>query len=391
MALQRKSTQLIAITLRFVALAGCLWLVGCSTLGTVAGPADKELQRLLAGEALMSSSQVSWALPREPLISVNDNMREFIRVYVPVRANQTAKLRALVYAATHPGLLGFRYDPQATYTAAEAYQQQRGNCLAFSALFIALAREVGLKASFNEVEVPPDWDLLGENTFVRYRHVNVLVQLPSGRQIVDLRLMDYDTEFPQRRIGDRLAQAQYYNNRGMTLLGQGRYREAFPYMRRALELAPETDYLWNNLGSLYRRAGSLAEAELAYRQALRLNPHQQLALSNLSRLYLQTGDRERAAVYAEEVKRFRLANPYYRFYRAQTAVDAGDFDEAREHIQQAIRSEPKEPRFHSLAADIYRALGLTDKAWESRERAARLGAETAFAPVRRPDALASAP
>ncbi len=391
MALRRRCAQLIAVLLRFVLLGGCLWLLGCTTLGTVVGPADRALQRLLAGETLMSPSQVSWALPREPLIRVDDEMREFIRAYVPAHANQNAKLRALVYAVTHPGLLGFRYDSQATYTAAEAYLQQRGNCLAFSALFIALAREVGLKASFNEVEVPPDWDLLGENTFVRYKHVNVLVQLRSGRQIVDLKLRDYESDFPQRRISDRLAQAQYYNNRGMALLGRGSYREAFPYMRRALELAPETDYLWNNLGSLYRRAGFLTEAEIAYRQALRLNPHQQLALSNLSRLYLQTGDRERAAVYAEAVKRFRLANPYYRFYRAQTAVDAGDFDEARDHIQQAIRSEPKEPRFHNLAADIYQALGLTDKALESRERATRLGAEMAFAPVRQSNALAGVP
>ena len=39
----------------------------------------------------------------------------------------------------------FAYDDASTLTAAEAFAQRRGNCLAFTSLFIALSRAMGIQ------------------------------------------------------------------------------------------------------------------------------------------------------------------------------------------------------------------------------------------------------
>ena len=48
------------------------------------------------------------------------------------------------------------YD-EITRTASETFRARRGNCLSFSNMFVAMARDVGLDVQFQEVEIPPDW------------------------------------------------------------------------------------------------------------------------------------------------------------------------------------------------------------------------------------------
>ena len=53
--------------------------------------------------------------------------------------------------------LGITYDDQATSSVAEAYATRKANCLTFTLLFLALAREAGLNAYPQEVGETLDW------------------------------------------------------------------------------------------------------------------------------------------------------------------------------------------------------------------------------------------
>ncbi|GAB3108336.1 tetratricopeptide repeat protein [Aestuariicella hydrocarbonica] len=313
-------------------------------------------------------------------LALTAEMRHFVHRYVSPQASSASKLQQLLEAVLHPGLLGLKYDPQKTYSAKDAFDHQTGNCLSFSNLMVALGREVGLKVWFNEVEVPPTWDSQDARTYLYYRHMNVVVKVGRDLKVVDLDRKNYRQHYPQHRVSDDYALAQYYNNLSMAQLFDGQLGRAFLLLREAILLEPELSFLWGNLGTLYRRAGHFEEAEVAYRKGLQLNPADLLVISNLGRLYQQMGDESQARMFDAMALRFRMTNPYFRYHLALQAVAEGDPERALKHIRAALAGDRQEPRFHVLAADINAALGLTEAAQEQRRLAANLGRDYSVSP-----------
>jgi tetratricopeptide (TPR) repeat protein len=353
-----KPGGLIRLCLLFCLTIG---LAACTTQTLTPGPDATQLTDVLNGKSLQAKwnareeQTLDWSLPDEEVMSLNQEMLDFLDAYVPRRGNSTIKLQALLNAVIHKGLLGIDYNPQATHSASNTFFYREGNCLSFSLMFIAMAREVGLKVSFNEVSIPPSWDMLNQQTFAIYKHVNAKVKVRDGHHIVDLNIKDYKSRYRQNKVSDKQAKAQYYNNRAMEFLTDNNTRNAYRYMRKAIQLAPKQAYLWGNFGTIYRREGLFDEAEIAYQHALTLKPQDQVATSNLSRLYYQRGNVELADYYQQQVIKFRLQNPYYRFSLAQQALEKNEISVAREHIEFSLQQIKQEPRFQALAERIDQA------------------------------------
>ena len=142
-----------------------------------------EANPMVAGLELEDLSHV------DPL-ELNDEMRAFANGYVDPYRSQSTRLQHLLYAVMHEGTFDLIYD-DTTRTAIETFRDQRGNCLSFTNMFVALARHVGLDASFQEVLIPPDWSSSGQ-FFIFSQHVNVLVDLSAGvaglDQIIDFNM-----------------------------------------------------------------------------------------------------------------------------------------------------------------------------------------------------------
>lgn len=361
-----------------VAAMGLLLLLGCAHSPSIEIAINAaETDRILQGKVFFPSQQSSnftedIALLGEPVLTLNDDMRLFVDLYVDHNVNSGAKLRQLLKAIFHGGMLGLEYDPLKTYSAADTFYFQQGNCLSFTNMFVALGREAGLKVWFNEVKVPPTWDMQSASTHVYYRHMNAVVQTTRGRHIVDLNMENYDLDYPQQRVSDEYAMAQFFNNRAMELLFEEQWQASFRHLRAALELQPEQAFLWGNLGSLYRRAEFFPEAELAFKKSLELDSRNLMAMSNLSRLYRQLGQERDADILEKRVVYHRLNNPYYRYYQAQQALDTRQLAQALVHIEAAIDGYDKDHRFHFLAAKVSSAQGKFARAQKYLQRAAQL-------------------
>ncbi len=361
-----------------VVAIGLLLLFGCAHSPSIeTAISAAETDRILQGKVFFPSQQSSnftedIALLGEPVLTLNDDMRLFVDLYVDHNVNSGAKLRQLLKAIFHGGMLGLEYDPLKTYSAADTFYFQQGNCLSFTNMFVALGREAGLKVWFNEVKVPPTWDMQSASTHVYYRHMNAVVQTTRGRHIVDLNMENYDLDYPQQRVSDEYAMAQFFNNRAMELLFEEQWQASFRHLRAALELQPEQAFLWGNLGSLYRRAEFFPEAELAFKKSLELDSRNLMAMSNLSRLYRQLGQERDADILEKRVVYHRLNNPYYRYYQAQQALDTRELAQALTHIEAAIDGYDKDHRFHFLAAKVSSAQGKFTRAQKYLQRAAQL-------------------
>lgn len=383
----------------WLALALVLVLQGCAPVtprATMLGTIEaRDLDRILSGEVLLNSApahQLDSALespntsarvhhvePKaEQVLALNDDMRWFVDTYVSDSSSSERRLQSLLRAIFHGGMLGLEYDPLKTYNAADTFRYQEGNCLSFTNMFVALGREAGLKVWFNEVKVPPTWDMHSASTHVYYRHMNAVVKTHRGTHIVDLNLENYDVDYPQHRVSDEYAIAQFYNNRAMELLFEGDIVQAFHLIRAALQLEPELAFLWGNLGTIYRRGHWYDEAEIAYRQVLSLEPSNLMAMSNLGRLYRQMAASDNDGYYLQQAdyfdqlaSRYRLKNPYYHYHLAQQALDQRAFDVALTHIEAAIDGYREDHRFYFLAAKIHGALGQARHAQAHLHKAAK--------------------
>lgn len=145
---------------------------------------------------------------------------------------------------------------------------------------------------------------------------------------------------------------------------QGDLRQAYGYLRRALDTSPGLSFIWSNLGALLSRQGLTELAEASYREAMRLDSEQLTAVSNLHRLYERTGQQVLAAELEEQVMQYRERNPFYHFWLAEQAYANSDYGSAEEHYRRAIKLKSDERPFY---VGLARALYKQDKVLAARK------------------------
>lgn len=355
---------------RLAALGSALVLAACGGSGFIAPdqpPMVYSPEQLLDGSLLTETPQD----PQVELLAVNDDMRAFLAEHVPEGGNKKQKVEKILGAILDDGLR-LDYNLFYTLTAEEAFYTREGNCMSFTNLFVALAREAGISTRFQEVEVPPTWESRNESWLFN-KHLNAVVDLPGGSMMVDFALGEFDTDYDRHLLDDEEVLARYHNNMGVHLMMDGELEPAFPHFRKAIELAPDTGYVWTNLGSLYRRMDNEAAAEGAYLEAIQI-ARDPAAMSNLARLYRARGREDLATWYEGKVELFRLNNPYYLHQLAREAFDAGQYELAVSHSRSALRRDGDKHEMYSLLGMSYVKLGDYDAASEAfRSAAARAG------------------
>ena len=362
-----------------VAALAAIALAACAT------PADRQLgdsrdaltpASILEASPLSGDTQVP-VVPPEEILELSPDMVAFIDEHVNRSGSQNERLAQLVYAIIGGGRFELAYD-DSTRTAHSTFEDRRGNCISFTNLFVAMARNVNLDAEFQEVEIPPDWSMSGE-TYLLSKHVNAVVRL-KGRhpRVIDFNTDDFDLDYEMREIDDERARAHYYNNRGVERMLADDTEAAYAYLRQSLAEDATFSSAWVNMGILHRREDFPDYAEVAYLKALEYNDSDLLAMSNLAALYQQEGREAEAEYYLEEVKTHRMRNPYYRYQLANTEFHEGDYDSAIRNLKAAIRQRDEDDRFYHLLSLAYLMKGDRDEAqrWMRKaEEAAKMDAE----------------
>ena len=357
-------------------------------LGGCAGVSNKiELtqshMKLLTGEAIFGEPvQVSESTALDPL-HINDEMRIFVGDIASAKP-ETARYRKLITKLERNGYYDESYDPTLTSSASETFASKKGNCLSYTNMFVALARIANLDAQYQLVHMRfPSWDVQGR-LLIRNNHINVFVEGPSCRDrgyadyeasgcTQDFNLIDPDPEAPTTVISDEHATSLFYANLSVKERIEGNDRVAFSYLRRAIELVPSNPDLWINLGAMYGRFDRHEEALASYQTAQQFDPKERAMLSGMERSLRAMGRVTEADFYERRIRRYRLSNPYYLFAMAEIAYQEGAFKESLESLDQALRMEKRNARFHFLKGlNLYR-LEQKEEAKEHFLRAQRLG------------------
>lgn len=326
-------------------------MAGCASPTIVPDVSSLSASVLLRAEPLTGLTNVP-DLEDVDVLLLNQDMLDFLDENVDRESGQMMRLRALLYALISEGSFGLQYD-ESTHTAQATFDARQGNCLSFTNMFVAMAREVGIDATYQEIEIPPDWSLHGD-TYQLSRHVNVFIDLGSvGVREVDFNIDDFQSSYDRHPISDERALAHFYSNKGAEYMQENDVLEALRHFRKALEIDPEFSPAWSNLGVLYSQKGHYEHAKAAYIQALKINPRELVAMSNLGQLYEYLGDLELATHYNELSDRHRMRNPYYRYHLAHNAFLNEEYETAISHLKYSVRKKKNEDAFYFLMGLSY--------------------------------------
>ena len=257
---------------------------------------------------------------------------------------------------------------EVTRTASDTFHDRQGNCLSFTMLFVGLAREAGLTANYQSVQVQPTW--ANDGQVVIASHVNAVVRTGFGEEtVVDFNLRAATGDQVSRRISDTYALGLFYTNLGAEALLRGEYAASLTYLREAARVSPKIAGLWVNLGVLYSRHRHYEHAEAAYLRALEIDEDERSALANLVVVYDALGEPELAEAYRARVRGYRERNPYYHYAVAARAYEHQQFAETLAALRKALRLKPDEHEFYTLRGQALTAMGKARDAEQSFERA----------------------
>lgn len=267
--------------------------------------------------------------------------------------------------------LGITYGNQRTLGAIETFHSRSGNCLSFTVLFVSMARHVGLRAYFQEVDEVTSWDRRGELVVVQ-RHMFAEVEIRNGHVQVDF-LPGAEKRYRRvRRIDDRRALAHFHNNLGVELLAKADLAGAEAQFLRSLDYDDRFTPALTNLGVCQRRMGDPKAAEATYGRALAIEPSDPTALSNLASLFMAQGRQQAAEPLVRQAKDHLERNPYYHYRQGLIALNGGEIQAAVRHLQQAIRRQEEDAELYEALADAFRASGRLEEAEQVSERARQL-------------------
>ncbi len=333
----------------------CIFLSACTPL-VVSAPDSTD--DLLSGQVLFGEVIDVSDIGTDEIMALNDDLRGYVASKVEGDPTARSRLRKLIGGMIDDGLLTLDYDANRTNTAIETFESHQGNCLSFSILFAALAREARLDVTFQMVDIPPSFRADGEMILLN-NHINVLVKGVRSdvnfmqSYVVDFNTAEYNGNYDTKKVADNYAVALYYSNVAVEAMQAGNSREAFRFLKKGIDTDPEIAGLWVNLGVLYSRHKQYNMAERAYREALSIRPSNKSALVNLASVLHRLGREEESEYYSEKVAYYRDRNPYYHYFQARTAYQKGELEDALDYLAKAIRRKRDEHQFYFLRGLVH--------------------------------------
>jgi Flp pilus assembly protein TadD len=323
-------------------LGGALLALGCASARSPLGEAD-----LLGDLRSRGVDPASVVVPWE----ITDEMRAWVHAEVPDNLPEGERLDALLTALLDPGRLALQYESGYSGTAREAFETRKANCLAFSSLFVGLAREVGVPAFYLDVDDVETFEKEGD-LMVISRHTSAGFDLGGQMKILDFAIPGRQPRYRRlSRLSDKTALALYHSNRGAELLRAGKRRESLDWLQKAVTIDPDLGGAWVNLGVALRRGGDVKGAETVYRKSLEVDPEEASAYQNLAALLRLQGQEAEAGELLVLATRVGGKNPFSYLALGDLSLAHGRLDEARRFYKRALHLYRDNP-------EPYAALGL---------------------------------
>ena len=294
---------------------------------------------------------------------IDEEIRQLARSATKDMISNDDKTRALVDAIISRTGMSISYDWLSNKTARQVFREGRGNCLAYTNLFIGMAREVGLDAVYVDVTTI---ERVSKEAEVIVNNGHITAGIPDGPEVT---MIDF-TSTPEREyqgakiLDDFEAIANYYNNQGFLY---GYFAERADAMEAgvdpleaellmyetALDVVPNFPRARNNLGVALKRRGRVDEAIEQYKLALEADAKFSEARSNLGSAYYSQGRVEDAIAEFERAAKNSGSNGYFYHHLGVIQLQQGNLDEAAKQFKKALSKESKLSDARFFLGEVY--------------------------------------
>jgi serine/threonine protein kinase/Flp pilus assembly protein TadD len=144
-----------------------------------------------------------------------------------------------------------------------------------------------------------------------------------------------------------------------------RIRAALQEADMAIKLAPKLPEAHRSLGRYYMFTGRIAEAELAFSMAIEFNPKYAIAYRSMAWLKEQQGDIKEAIAWATKALELAPTDLETLLLLSMLNMDQQKFTVAMATLQRAIELGPDYGRAYYLLGEVYKKLGVLDRALEN--------------------------
>jgi len=164
-----------------------------------------------------------------------------------------------------------------------------------------------------------------------------------------------------------------FNDDGVSMFGQGRYREAIESFEVAATLAPQDPHILFNMGQAYDRLGEAKKAETYYNECLARDKNHAEARHALANLYYKTGRADQGNKMIDDWLNQEggpVADGYV--LDAWRLRQEKDLPRAMERLQRAVSMEPRNPRALIEMGIAFEMMNMPDRSLVLYERAAAI-------------------
>jgi len=364
-------TRLAALTLAAALVAGC---TSAPPAPMPEPPAPKAVSYFNDARFAPPSVRVS----ADDVLAMSDEMRRYMDAEIVERVKTKGRQVALVEALYTRSQLKLEYDSTMTRNASEAFASRSGNCMSLVLMTAAFAKALDLTVTFQkaviEDEIGRDGDI-----FMSVGHVNVTLARRkteemgyghnAGKRRVEVDRMTIDFLPPDElrsmktlTIDEPTIVAMYLNNRAVEALARGRVDDAYWWAREAIRQAPNYVSPYNTLGVVYARHRDADEAERTLRYVLERDPGNPLAMSNLVNVLAETGRDDESRRFAAALSRVDPEPAFSHFIRGMAAMRAGDYRTAKDAFAKEVARAPNYHEFQFWLAAAEAGLGEIDDA-----------------------------
>lgn len=299
---------------------------------------------------------------------INDSIKIYARRLTKDILYDNYKINALIRALIRKEKLNIQYNETKSLTAIEVFVEGEANCIAYTNLFIGMARSVGLKAHYVDVTQVSKLRKEGE-VVINSGHICAGIDVRGKFTLVDFA--------EQPRIGYRIykviddleAIANFANSLGVLKSFQmpkgfeaENYSEDIKHYMRSIKIKPNFAKAYNNLGIAYQRRRLYDKAIEHYKKAINFNPELAPAYSNLGNSLYILGN------YDEAIKNFQKAiglkgnNPYTRYDISLAYYYNKEPEKALPELKKALKLEKNYAEAYNLLGLVYQAMGNDESA-----------------------------
>jgi tetratricopeptide (TPR) repeat protein len=264
---------------------------------------------------------------------------------------------------------GFEYQANRSLTASEAFAARQGDCMAYTNLYLGLARNLRVPAFFVHISEARNYYEKDGLYFVS-SHMAVGCALQQYTVIVDF--TEQKSEYALAlydAVDDATAAGLFYNNVAVDHLLAGDMAYSERLLTYLLHALPHLKEAQNNLAVILMRQGRFPEALVVLQEALARHPEYQPLYTNAVQAARGSGQRELAEQLEAQGERFLRRDPFFIFNQGIALYEKKDFDGALAEFHKVLSHQPKSPMLFAWIARVELSAGRVREGAKAFENA----------------------